>query len=377
VPDQKRSIKEIAGEVRRALEPYSLVKALGLDGKSKNQAHGVMVLCPWHQERNPDCSVTQGRGGGVRVRCHACQESTDGLGLIAKVHNLGMRGREFVQVVRIAAEIANLHSVLAEIDAPRAGGRSAPAPVRPPPPPVEALPPVSYPPTAELRELWDTCGPVLGDSEVCAWLDSRSIDSERCPGRVIGRQLSELDARRSGSVMGDVIASLAGRVSLCSTVLPRWAGWRGERPERLNWSQSGHRLLLPVFDCDGVWQSVRACRITDAFAPDSPKRLPPSGYSASGLVLANRPAVMLLRGKSTPHRVVIVEGEPDYLTWVTRAGEDTPIIGLFSGAWSKSFGARFPDGCEVALRVHADKAGERYVADVASTLRHCQLRLIA
>ncbi len=375
MPDQKRSIKEIADEVRRALEPQSLVRALGLDGRSKHQAHGILILCPWHEERNPDCSVTAGRNGGVRVRCHACNESSDGLGLIAKVHSLGMRGRQFVDVLRVAAGIANLQHVLDELDTPQAGKRPVGAPVARPP--IESLPPVSYPPIDEVRQLWETAGPVLGDSEVCAWLDSRSIDSERCPGRVIGRPLTELDARRTAGVMGEVIASLAGRAALSSTVLPRWAGWKGERPERLSWAQSGHRLVLPVFDSEGVWRSLRACRITDAFAPDSPKRLPPSGYSASGLVLANRAAVMLLRGKSEPQRVVIVEGEPDWLTWVTRAVEDTPIIGLFNGAWSKSFGAKFPDGCQVALRVHADKAGERYVADVASTLRHCQLRLVA
>ena len=82
-------------------------------------------------------------------------------------------------------------------------------------------------------------------------------------------------------------------------------------------------------------------------------------------------------GDSAPLRVVVAEGEPDYLTWALRV-HDTPsvhppaVFGIESGAWTDDIAARIPDGATVIVWTHHDEAGEKYAARVAATLaRRC------
>ena len=58
--------------IRAALDDArGLAEALGLlDGRRgrdwQSQPGGVLVLCPWHDERSPSCSITLGPDGTVR-----------------------------------------------------------------------------------------------------------------------------------------------------------------------------------------------------------------------------------------------------------------------------------------------------------------------
>jgi 5S rRNA maturation endonuclease (ribonuclease M5) len=74
----------------------------------------------------------------------------------------------------------------------------------------------------------------------------------------------------------------------------------------------------------------------------------------------------MLRGITRPGQVVIVEGEPDFLSWCMRT--EDPVIGIGSGWWTQDFADRVPERAEVILRTHDDEAGERYAARVAETL---------
>src|SRR5690606_2268434 len=96
--------------------------------------------------------------------------------------------------------------------------------------------------------------------------------------------------------------------------LPDWARYRGR-----TWTETGHRLIVRAWDHDGRLRSVRAWRVTDG---DSPKRLPPAGKRAAGLVLANRTAVLMLRRLACPLTLVIVEGEPDWISWSIQTPND-------------------------------------------------------
>lgn len=322
-------LREAVRDVRNALiEPRKLVEALGIAKHVRQHGGGVMVCCPVHGERNPSCSVTRGPDGTVRVRCFACDFSADAIGLVAQVLGLPTRGDGFKETLAAAAELGGLLSLASELRGNRPGGTYE----RPKPPPPEPPPP--YPEPTELAALWEAAQPA-GDDVLCSgYLVARRIDPDEVDRRKLARALRDRQP------------------------LPEWARFHGA-----SWLETGHRLLLRVFDAAGVMRSVRACRVVDG---DTPKRLPPARKRAAELVLANRRAVGMLLGRARTPRVVLVEGEPDFLTWATRAND--AVIGIGSGWWSEAFAARIPRGCDVVIRTHADAQGERYAEAIAKTL---------
>ena len=77
---------------------------------------------------------------------------------------------------------------------------------------------------------------------------------------------------------------------------------------------------------------------------------------------------------------MICEGVPDFLTWATRwgdAAESAPaVLGIISGSWTEAIAGLIPAGTVVYLRTHADPAGAKYAAQIASTLeQRCDVRL--
>jgi hypothetical protein len=337
--------------IRELNSVRQLLTALGLDKGAKAQTHGAHVLCPAHAERSPSCSVTLAPDEhGIRVRCFGCQWSADALGLIAKVRGLSTSGRDWISVLREAARIAGNQGIIDQLDKPLDTSDSPSNPPRstrkarkrtdysPPSAQQHDALPVNYPPAAEFRAVWASASMPGHDSDARQYLTRRAIDPETAHVRVLTAEQR----------------------------LPDWARYQGR-----TWHATGHRVVVPVFDCHGRWQSLRAIRITDD--DSSPKRLPPAGYSARGLAMANRPAVEMLRGSAQHSRLVIVEGETDWLTWAARTPH--PVIGIVSGAWHRGFADRLPRGCQVANRIHRDDAGKLYQAEIASTL-HFSVRLL-
>jgi DNA primase len=97
----------------RLVDARGLCAALQLQTAPRASARQAIVLCPWHAERSPSCSVRLAKDGTIAVKCHACGESADALGLIAQVHGVN----DFRDVLRLAAELANAPS-LAPVEAP-------------------------------------------------------------------------------------------------------------------------------------------------------------------------------------------------------------------------------------------------------------------
>jgi hypothetical protein len=72
-------------------------------------------------------------------------------------------------------------------------------------------------------------------------------------------------------------------------------------------------------------------------------------------------------------RVVVVEGEPDFLTWCdpTAAGPSEAdwsgpaVIGVWSGSLTRGVVDRIPDGVQVIDALHEDAAGRAYAAKLA------------
>lgn len=330
-----------AKEIRFALtSPRDVCERLELlkgRGSFQRQATGLTIRCPMHGGLS--CSVTKGPDGTIRVRCFGCEFSGDVLSLIAAARGLNIK-RDFREVLREGAELAGLWGVVQELET----GRAVENRPRVEPPRVDAEPPRDYPPLAEVTGLWDACVPVSEDAEVSAWLASRALDANLVEGRDLARALPK------------------------NAHCPRWAAFR-----RASWSETGHRLIVPMRSVLGAVTSVRAGRVVDG---DSPKRLPPGGHKASMLVMADDWGVAMLAGARKPERVVIVEGEPDFISRATTMNDpNTATIGIVSGSWVDAFAERFPVGAKVVIRTDLDPSGERYAAEIARSLRsRCFLR---
>ncbi len=326
----------------RLVDPFDVARKLNLLGKGAfvRSGNGVLVLCPWHGEHHPSCSVTRGRDGTIRVRCFSCEATGDVLDLVAAVRGIDTRNR-FIEVLCEAAALAGMFDVVEALES----GQRPERPVRvfAPPPPPEPVEDRDYPPADEIRSVWDSAGLVLDDVQVCAYLRGRGFAPEKV-------ELFRL-----------------ARVIRPDASLPAWARFRG-----VPWSGTGHRLIMQACDATGRCRSLRAWRISDG---ESPKRLPPAGYRASGLILADAAGRFLLGGNPWPYskvRVVIAEGEPDWLhwaTWYSDAVEVPAVLGLVSGGWTAEHASRIPDGAEIVLWMHDDASGARYAEHVRASFK--------
>lgn len=318
--------------VRRSLvDVLRICHDLGLDDGVRGQARGVFIRCPWHAERTPSCSVRRGEDGTIGVRCFACDKTGDVLDLVAVASGLDTR-RDFSEVLRRAEELAGM---MPERAVPHPYHRLEPAPGP------------GWPPLGEVEDLWSSCVAATEDRDLAAWLCSRAID----PAAV--------------DMLGLARALPSGRP------LPRWARCQG-----ISWSDGGHRCIVPMFDRSGALRSVRGRRLSS----DQPKSAPPAGYRLGGLVMADALGrLVLTTGRrpagwpdDVPLRLVVTEGEPDFLTWsvsFSDADATAPaVIGVVAGCWTDDLAARVPSRSKVIIRTDHDLAGEKYARSIEESL---------
>lgn len=255
-------------------------------------------------------------------RCHECQAAGDSVDFVSYV----LGGARF-------RDLDNRHKSEVRIWFRDSHGIGVTQVVRRPTPPPPAPEP-EYPPQGDLRALWSAGLAVHKDRDCAAYLEHRGIE----PHAVY---------------VGDLAWALPWGM------LPGWASSGG-----LSWARTRHRLVVPLYDATGVMRSVLA-RSTE----QTPrlKSVAPRGYSRSGLLMANRVALHMLRGKARPDLVVVREGEIDYLTEATQH-EHAAVFGVVSGSWSQAYADRIPVGARVIIATDADDAGDRYAAAIAATL---------
>lgn len=313
-----------AADVKAGLRAERVLIALGLlaDRRTFRRQHaGFLIRCPVHDDRTPSCSV-QDRDGVVLWNCHACGESGDALDLIAAV-----RGGTFADALAEGAQLAGVYDDGHE--------RRAPAPRQAP---IRTERP--YPPQAEVEALWRAT--TDRDRECEAWLASRGVLYPDAAMTHIGGHA--------------VTRALPARGEL-----PAWASYQGA-----SWRETGHRLLVPMFDAAGALRSVRAIRVVEG---DAPKRLPPAGYRASGLVMANDLALGMLRGTFEPRRALVLEGEPDFIdACAAPMAEPVAKLGVVSGSWTEAFALRVPATALVLIYTDRDEAGDRYASAIRASL---------
>lgn len=330
--------RDLVRAVRQALsDPAIVAERLGL--KPHGRGTYTLVFCPVHAEKNePSCSLRR-KDGTIGVRCFGCGWTGDVLNLVAAVEGLDP-AREFRSVLAAACDLAGMPD---EAQAVR-GGKPAPA-RRVAQPLAQPEPERDYPPLPEVIDTWLDARPVTEDAEVAAMLEARRIKPDA---------VATIDAAR------------ALHPDTHRERLPGWAKFRGRHPVTRTWLATGHRLIVPVFDATGVMRSLRAWLV--AKDETLPKRVPPSGFRSSGLVIANARAIRWLRGESSPSSIVICEGEPDWLVRSITFPSEV-IVGIGSGSWTPEFASRVPYGSEVTILTHIDQAGDKYADAIEASVR--------
>jgi hypothetical protein len=281
----------------------------------------VTARCPAHGDRTPSLRVDVTAGGRLLMHCFAGCAYADVLeALELEPGTLRGTGEAGPSVSRVRMETAEQRAARERL-------------------------------AIECVELYRRSRPVSDDMECEAWLRGRGID----PG-----QVDDLGLARALSDMVD---------------LPEWAslGWR-------TWRETGHRLLVPLYDATGAMRLVHARRMR---AGDTPKELSPCGGSRACLAMANPLGRLTLAdarvGDGSPAAELVslvdlwlVEGTPDYLTaacaWSDGDDGAPAVLGLVSGSWSHELALRIPDGTRVVVAVDTDEAGDGYAAEVVDTL---------
>jgi hypothetical protein len=223
-------------------------------------------------------------------------------------------------------------------------------PWQPPPPPRPE--PRRRVGADELAALWERSARPNDDLEVATWLRSRGLDPDLCAERDLCRALP------------------AG-------ALPRWAIFRGA-PWSLGW-----RCLVRAYDASGALASIRARWVKPTPPPSGGEK---TGAAAGGAGSAGAAVIacglgqqVLARGRpptwwpeDRPLQMIVVEGEPDWLTWGIRMhGECAPaVLGVFNGAWVPELSERIPLGTQVVVATHHDEPGEKYAKRITEALQH-------
>ena len=252
------------------------------------------------------------------------------------------------------------------------GDADVDAPPRPPPAPPE------YPPEREVQKFWEMCMPLDENRDAVAWAASRGLS---VPHLVTPRELPMVRACRKFAYDGQF-----GMIAGSRLPQPRWASIGSPPPQRpRSWVDTGYQVVIPCYDATGAMRSFRA-RWINQEDPPLGKAIPPSGFEARGLVMCNIAGLWLLRfGAWSPdlapknRQLWIVEGEPDTLTLAAAiratAASERAVWGLYNGSWTAELAARIPDGADVVLGLHDDKAGHVYRDKVDRTLHgRVQLR---
>ncbi len=326
----------------RALGIASTAQAIGLS-KVGRRGYGPCPQCgavTRHRKRKDKRGAIGVTLDGHGWACFQCDARGDAARLVS--HAIGLHGRTSGADARRVLEAARNWGLIGEH-------------------PRQVL--------AVRREATETSGTYPPADEIASLL--RACHALGTPGT----EAAEAWARSRG-LEPDAVAELCA-VTVLSTdaKLPTWA-----RTGMRSWRDSGHRLVVPLYDAHGVVRSVRARDITSHARI---KELTPSGHTVTALVMADRKAYRLLKDDTydvdetmAVHvrrvGVVVAEGTPDWLTaqlaGVTQRGADAPaVFGIFSGAWTPEHAAKVPRGTPILIATDRDNQGEAYAANIAST----------
>ncbi len=341
-------------DVRDALcDPRGLCDALGLlDGPRSwsRQARGVLVRCPWHEERTPSCSVFVGGDGTVAVKCHGCGASGDALSLVAAVRGLDLRA-DFGAVLEECAYLAGVRLT------PSSTGYVA----RPAPAPRAAPVTLGADAFGELADaLLELC-PVEGEVDAWGYLRRRGIAE-------LAHGWAALPSSATGRAqVRDALVARVGRDAWLRSGLAHADG-----PKAGEWLFGEHRLVIP-WRAAGLQGAVLTLQRRLLRAPSSasePRYVVPRGRPATVPYGCETALEELGAGME----LCIVEGAIDTLAMrllAGRAGLERATVGIPGVEhWRRCAGplCGAVRGCVAVIALDPDAAGERHVAELAEEL---------
>ena len=330
--------RDSVNEVRRALsDPRRVCHALGLAKGSQRQASGLLIVCPWHADKGPSCSVIRRNDRTIGVKCQACGASGDVLHLVAVAHGLDVR-RDFREVLKHAAELAGRYDLVAETSLDRE--------LAPPPIDDDAFDTI-------VGELLRLC-PLRPNGHGAAYLASRGVlEQAREDGwgelPLFDRQPPLVAALRER--FGDTNLVAAGLL---------WSGDGGVDGRALR--NSAYRLLMPWRAANGQILALQR-RVLGVPKEGRPKYLFTTGRSPR----APYGVAALREGRE----LAIVEGAFDQLAVRAllrglRVDRDAIAIAGVQ-AWRTEFG-QLGTGRRVLIALDGDTAGDRAVQRLATDL---------
>ena len=339
--------RDSVNEVRRALsDPRRVCHALGLAKGSQRQASGLLIVCPWHADKGPSCSVTRGPDGTVRVKCLACGASGDVLSLVAKVHALDVK-RQFREVLTAAADLAGRYDLVAETSIDRE--------LAPPQIPDEAFDTI-------VRELLRCC-PLRPHSKGSAYLANRGLLDQ-----ALEDGWGELPPYPRQAPLVAHLRQRFGDENLLGAALI-WKGPGGVDPRALR--RPSHLLLMPWKNAACVIVALQRRLLDPPKHDDTPKYVFTTGRSprAPYGVASVRPG----------RDLAVVEGAMDQLAiraLLRGLAVDRDAIGIAGvQAWRTEYAA-IGAGRRVLVALDADKAGEASVQKLTNDFSRAGARVV-
>lgn len=97
-----------------APRPLDLARMLGLQASRTSRPDRALVLCPWHSEKNPSCTIVV-RDGRIVAYCQSCRSGGDVFSLVAVVNGLDTRVH-FPDVLAKAAELFGVYDLGGDVE---------------------------------------------------------------------------------------------------------------------------------------------------------------------------------------------------------------------------------------------------------------------
>jgi len=344
-------VSDDADRIKRAIDdPRGLCDAIGLlDGHRgrdwMQQARGVLVRCPWHDEHTPSCSVIRAADGTVQARCFGCAATGDAFSLIAATQRLDLAG-DFADVLDIAADLAG-------VARPARVANVRPAPARQivrrgAPVEVERAPDDGT--INRIAAVLSHVAPVTGSVAAMGYLRARGLDE----GEALGWY-----ALPDGPARDEVVEAILDEIGYDAWLSSGLATLDGTHAGRWSWSWRGPRLVIPWRGPDRTVDALQGRHI-GPHGDDVRRYVFPSGRAPRWPFGAEAVETM---GADTA--LAVVEGAIDAASFTALAaqhGVDARAVGLpgvssWDARWLRLF-ARRP----AVVALDADKGGERHVA---------------
>lgn len=309
-----------AAQIKASLgDVAAVIAALRLTEGAKPQTGGLVIRCPFHDDRNASCSVVS-YPNGIGVKCHACGAKGDVLALIAKVNGLDPRA-DFARVLQLGAE-------LVEMVGPCVAAN-----------PVVTVRPEIHDAAKRLLEQY----PLASNPRAVRYLEQRGLIEEASAARWGAlpddpAALASLIAELGGQAVALGIANAKGKAKL-----------------------AGHVLLIPWYSRDGRIDTVQRRMLEPK---GDPKYAMPAGLGA-------REPYGVDRLGGAAHPLAIVEGALDTLAYrklCLEAGIERDVVGVpgvttWKGEWDS-----LVIGRDVIVAFDDDAAGNDGAAKISKRL---------